>query len=75
MDYPWLHPDLQIQLQAAEQEAQSMTIVEAWKRIKDGHSSYKAFYDNEYARQDPEPNDIFDDHAIELIDSFINTSF
>ena len=74
MNYPWLHPDLQIELQVAEQEAQLMTLVEAWKRIKDSYSAYKSFYDSEYARQDPEPHDIFNDHAIKLIDSFINAN-
>jgi hypothetical protein len=75
MDYSWLHPDLQLELQVAEKEAQSMTLTEAWQLIKDGYLSYKGFHDSEYARQDPEPQDIFANHAIELIDSFISANF
>ena len=74
MDYSCFPPDLQLKLQSAEQESQSMTLAEAWELIKDGYSSYKCFHDSEYARQDPEPHDIFSDRAIELIDSFINTN-
>ncbi|RPJ30614.1 MAG: hypothetical protein EHM17_16400 [Verrucomicrobiaceae bacterium] len=74
MNYLWLDPDLQLKLQVAEKEAQSMTLAEAWQLIKDGYSSYKCFHDSEYARQDPEPHDIFADHAIEVIDAFISVN-
>ena len=78
MNYPcpkrFSQSDFQAQLESAKQEAQSMTLAEAWKLIKDGHSAYKAFHDSEYARQNLEPNDMFDEHAIKLIDFFISAN-
>ena len=55
----------------AEQDAASMTLTAAWNLIKKEFASYKSFYDGEMARQVYEPHDVFDKHAIKLLDEFI----
>lgn len=63
-----------IQIANAEQDAASMTLIDAWKRVKAGFDNYKSFYNSEMAYHDYEPADVFDKHAIEMLDSLIQTS-
>ena len=58
----------------AEQDATSMTLIDAWKRVKAGFDNYKSFYNSEMAYHDYLPADVFDKHAIEMLDSLIQTS-
>ena len=61
-----------IQIAKAEQDATSMTLIDAWKRVKAGFDDYKSFYNSEMAYHDYEPADVFDKHAIQILDEFLD---
>ena len=61
---------LAIQIAKAEQDATSMTFIDAWERVKAGFDNYKSFYNSEMAYRDYLPTDVFDKHAIQILDKF-----